>query len=253
MAMPPLEDWPVLLADLRRRCRGLDGAALVRAVASEMFPGRIAVASSFGAEAAVMLDIVAEADPAIPVIFLDTGKLFGETLRYRETLTKRLGLTDVRIVKPEPRDVAAQDPDGILWTRDPDACCALRKVAPLARALEPFDAWITGRKRFHGGVRARVETIELDDDGRVKLNPLATWSRERILAHFQARGLPAHPLVADGYLSIGCMPCTDLPRPGEGVRDGRWTGLDKTECGIHLGAGPSPRRSGSGRAGGAKR
>jgi phosphoadenosine phosphosulfate reductase len=231
------EDWPVLLAELRRRYRGLDGAALVRAVASEAFPGRIAVASSFGAEAAVMLDIVADADPTIPVIFLDTGKLFGETLRYREALTKRLGLTDVRIVKPDPEDAATQDPDGVLWTRDPDACCALRKVAPLARALAPFYAWITGRKRFHGGVRGRVETIELDDDGRVKLNPLATWSRERILAHLKARELPAHPLVADGYLSIGCMPCTDLPRPGAGVRDGRWSGLDKTECGIHLGAG----------------
>jgi phosphoadenosine phosphosulfate reductase len=237
MSTPPLEDWPVLLPELRRRYRGLDAVALVRAVSIEAFPGRIAVASSFGAEAAVMLDIVAEANPAIPVIFLDTDKLFGETLRYREALTEHLGLTDVRIVKPDPEDVAAKDPDGVLWTRDPDACCALRKVAPLARALGPFDAWITGRKRFHGGVRARVETIELDDDGRVKLNPLATWSRDRILAHFQARDLPAHPLVTDGYLSIGCMPCTALPQPGQGVRDGRWSGLDKTECGIHLGAG----------------
>jgi phosphoadenosine phosphosulfate reductase len=144
-----------------------------------------------------------------------------------------LDLQDVRIVRPEPEAVVARDPDGILWMQKPDACCALRKVEPLARALEGFDAWVSGRKRFHGGVRAGVATIEADAD-RIKINPLATWTRERILAHFVARNLPAHPLVADGYLSIGCMPCTDRVKPGDGLRDGRWAGQDKDECGIHL-------------------
>jgi phosphoadenosine phosphosulfate reductase len=221
--------------ELRRRYGALDGIEMLRAMAAE-FPGRIAVTSSFGAEAAVMLDLVAHADPAIPVIFLDTGKLFGETLRYRETVTALLGLEDVRIVRPEPAAVKARDPNGVLWRDNPNACCALRKVEPLARALEPFDAWISGRKRFHGGIRSTIETIEADA-GRIKVNPLASWTQERIHAHFKARNLPAHPLVADGYLSIGCMPCTEPPRPGAGVRDGRWAGQDKTECGIHLGGG----------------
>jgi phosphoadenosine phosphosulfate reductase len=220
-------------AELLRRYDGLDGLDLLRPIVRDEFPGRIAVSSSFGAEAAVMLDLVAQADPATPVIFLDTGKLFGETIRYRQTLTALLGLADVRIVRPKDADVQTRDPDGILWMQDPDACCALRKVEPFARALDGFDAWVTGRKRFHGGQRGRLPTIEADA-GRVKINPLATWSRERILAHFSARHLPPHPLVADGYLSIGCMPCTERVKPGQGVRDGRWAGQDKDECGIHL-------------------
>ena len=223
-------------AELLRRYGALDGLDLLRVMIKVEFPGRIAVSSSFGAEAAVMLDLVAQADPATPVIFLDTGKLFGETIRYRQTLTALLGLRDVRIVRPTEAEVAKRDPDGILWTLNPDACCALRKVEPFALALEGFDAWITGRKRFHGGSRAAVPTIDAEA-GRVKINPLATWSRERILAHFVERHLPPHPLVADGYLSIGCMPCTDRVKPGQGLRDGRWSSTDKDECGIHGGLG----------------
>jgi phosphoadenosine phosphosulfate reductase len=220
-------------AELSRRYQGLEGLDLLRPILAEEFPGRIVVSSSFGAEAAVMLDLVAQADPVTPVIFLDTGKLFGETIRYRQTLTALLGLTDVRIVRPAETEVQRRDPDGILWMRNPDACCALRKVEPFSLALDGFDAWITGRKRFHGGGRAGVPVFEADA-GRVKINPLATWTRERILAQFVARRLPPHPLVADGYLSIGCMPCTERVKPGQGVRDGRWAGTDKDECGIHL-------------------
>ena len=221
------------VAALLRKYNGLDGLDLLRPIIHDEFPGRIAVSSSFGAEAAVMLDLVAQADPATPVIFLDTGKLFGETIRYRQTVTALLGLKDVRIVRPDEAEVQARDPDGILWMQNHDACCALRKVEPFARALDGFDAWITGRKRFHGGQRGTLPTIEAED-GRIKINPLAAWSRERILAHFVERHLPAHPLVVDGYLSIGCMPCTDRVKPGQGVRDGRWAGTDKDECGIHL-------------------
>lgn len=220
-------------AELLARYDGLDGLGLLRPIIADEFPGRIAVSSSFGAEAAVMLDLVAQADPSTPVIFLDTGKLFGETIRYRQTVTALLGLKDVRIVRPAEAEVHKRDPDGILWMQNHDACCALRKVEPFALALEGFNAWITGRKRFHGGQRGALPTIEAED-GRVKINPLATWSRERILAHFAERHLPPHPLVADGYLSIGCMPCTERVKPGQGVRDGRWAGTDKDECGIHL-------------------
>lgn len=209
---------------------------LLRRMLCQVFPGRIAQVSSFGAESAVLLHMTAEIDPAVPVIFLDTGKLFGETLRYRDTLIARLGLTDVRSVQPEAARIDRADPKGALWLHNPNRCCHLRKVLPLERALTGFDAWITGRKRYQGASRDSLAPIELVD-GRVKINPLAGWSRGDLEAYRAAHDLPEHPLVADGFLSIGCMPCTDRVAPGEDVRAGRWRGHDKTECGIHLPAG----------------
>lgn len=204
------------------------------AAAAQEFAGRIALVSSFGAESAVLLDLVAQVDPALPVVFLDTGKLFGETLRYRDKLVSRLGLTDVRVIRPDPAAVAAADPDGILWTQNHDRCCHVRKVEPLARALAPFDAWISGRKRFQGATRAALPRVEADGR-RVKINPLADWSRADLDRAFADRDLPRHPLEEDGFLSIGCMPCTDRVAPGEDIRAGRWRdNAGKTECGIHL-------------------
>lgn len=226
------------LEALQRRYGGLSGSELLRPLVRDEFRGRIALVSSFGAEAAVLLAMAAEVDPGIPVIFLDTGKLFGETLRYRDTLIKRLGLTDVRTIEPDPAELKAADPEGLLWQSSPDACCHVRKTIPLDRALRGFDAWITGRKRFQASTRAALDSVEQDDDGRFKVNPLATWSRDRIQAEFDRRDLPRHPLEADGFLSIGCMPCTDRVAPGQDPRSGRWAGLNKTECGIHLSAVP---------------
>lgn len=195
--------------------------------------GRAAVVSSFGAESAVMLHLVAEVAERTPVIFLDTGKLFDATLRYRDTLIERLGLTDVRSVRPDPALLAQADPDGALWRRDPDACCDLRKVVPLDAALDGFDAWISGRKRFHGGSRAALPITERSPGGRTKINPLAGWSAADIAAYMREHELPHHPLGAEGYRSIGCVTCT-LPVGADApVRAGRWAGLTKTECGIH--------------------
>lgn len=219
---------------LLRRYGGLNAPELLGVVIRRVFPGRIALVSSFGSESAVLLDLVAQVDPATPVIFVNSGKLFGETLHYRDELVGRLGLTDVREARPDLAGVAAADPDGVLWRSDPDHCCALRKVEPLARAMTGFEAWITGRKRFQGGLRADLPAIEADADGRVKINPLASWTHSHIDAHFAARGLPRHPLEADGFPSIGCMPCTDRTLPGEAPRAGRWRNCGKTECGIHL-------------------
>jgi phosphoadenosine phosphosulfate reductase len=187
----------------------------------------------------VLLAMVAEVDPGTPVLFLDTGKMFGETLRYRDRLVARLGLSDVRTIAPEPVSLAMSDADGMLWSEDPDACCALRKVAPLGRALAGFDAWVSGRKRYQGGQRAALPIFETGADGRIKINPLAGWSRSRVTAELLRRDLPRHPLEADGYLSIGCYTCTDRVRPGEDLRAGRWRGLAKNECGIH---NPAPPR-----------
>ncbi|MEW5703694.1 MAG: phosphoadenylyl-sulfate reductase [Pseudomonadota bacterium] len=210
----------------------LDGLALLRVMIEKEFRGRIALGSSFGAEAGVLLALVAEIDPATPVLFLDTRKLFEETLRYKETLVARLGLTDVRVLRPDAAELVAEDPDATLWSRDYDACCDLRKVRPLNRALGDFDAWITGRKRFHGDGRTTLPTIEAED-GKIKINPLVRWSQADIAAEFKARDLPPHPLVAQGYLSIGCTTCTRRIEPNEEIRAGRWAASDKTECGIH--------------------
>ncbi|WP_442943588.1 phosphoadenylyl-sulfate reductase [Nitrospirillum sp. BR 11752] len=220
-------------ADLARTYAGLTGPALLEPLLTRELKGEIALVSSFGAESAVLLHMVAAIDPATPVLFLNTGKLFGETLRYRRELVAKLGLTDAREIKPLPEDEAARDADGLLWRANPDACCRFRKVEPLNRALEGFGAWITGRKRFQAATRADLVIIEATE-GRLKINPLADWGRDDLVAYMDRHDLPHHPLEADGYLSIGCMPCTDRVAAGEDGRSGRWAGLGKTECGIHL-------------------
>jgi phosphoadenosine phosphosulfate reductase len=217
---------------LHRHYGELAAEPLLRAMLEVEFPGRIAVVSSFGAESALILALVAEIDPATPVIFLDTQKHFSDTLSYRDRLSAHLGLTDVRSVQPLVTDLASADADGDLWNTNPDACCHLRKVVPLERALGGFDAWITGRKRFHSGQRADLDTIEAVDS-RIKINPLARWSLAQVASEFRARGLPRHPLVTQGYPSIGCAPCTRRVANDAPARAGRWAGADKTECGIH--------------------
>jgi phosphoadenosine phosphosulfate reductase len=193
---------------------------------------RLALVSSFGTESAALLKVMADVDPAIPVIFLDTGWLFEETLAYRDTLVATLGLRDVRSIKPLEETLRRQDPDRELWYSDPDACCFIRKVEPLKRALAPFGAWINGRKRFQGGLRAAMPVVE-DDGIRLKFNPFANVSREEIEAIYAQAKLPPHPLVASGFLSVGCMPCTSRTSPDEDTRAGRWRGRAKSECGIH--------------------
>jgi phosphoadenosine phosphosulfate reductase len=209
-----------------------EGVALLRRAITRDFAGRFAIVSSFGADSAMLLALAAEIDPAVPVLFLDTGKHFTETLAYRDTLVARLGLRDVRSITPDPARVADRDPRGDLHLFIPDDCCALRKVAPLERALVPFAAWATGRRRHQSATRAALPFVE-HVDGRVKINPLADWSAERIQAELVRRDLPRHPLVERGYPSIGCAPCTRAIRPGEDPRAGRWAGRGKTECGIH--------------------
>jgi phosphoadenosine phosphosulfate reductase len=203
-------------------------AAALRAVGRD----RLAVVSSFGTESAALLKVMADVDPAIPVIFLDTGWLFEETLAYRDTLIAALGLRDVRSVKPLEKTLDQADSERDLWFSDPDACCRIRKVEPLARALAPFDAWINGRKRFQGGARAAIAVVE-EDGVRLKFNPFANLSRKDIAAIYADAKLPPHPLSVSGYLSVGCMPCTSRTEPDEDARAGRWRGRAKTECGIH--------------------
>lgn len=220
------------LEELTARFETMTSLDVVATAVRDLFRGRIAVATSFGAESAVLLHLVAQADPATPVLFVDTGKLFGETKRHRDALVDRLGLRDVRTLAPDPAAIAAADPDGFLFRDDPDRCCALRKVEPFAAALTPFAAWINGRKRHHGQARADLPLVEADGP-RIKLNPLAAWTQADIEDHLRRHDLPRHPLVADGFASIGCMPCTTRVSADETPRAGRWRGWGKTECGLH--------------------
>lgn len=207
---------------------------LRQAILSE-FPGKIALVSSFGAESAALLHLVADIDSSLPIIFLDTEKHFAQTLSYRKKLARELGLTNIRDIHPDPEALAQQDGDGDLWKRNADACCTLRKVAPLTGALEGFDAWITGRKQFHGGGRVNLPAFEASGD-HIKVNPLIRWGAPEVTDYVASHNLPPHPLVEQGYPSIGCWPCTHPAAAGDDIRAGRWRGAAKTECGIHTAA-----------------
>jgi phosphoadenosine phosphosulfate reductase len=218
--------------ELDRALRDASPHEVIAAALKAVGRDQLALVSSFGTESAALLKVMADVDPSIPVIFLDTGWLFEETLAYRDTLIDKLGLRDVRSIKPDEATLSREDGERELWFSDPDACCRIRKVEPLARALKPFAAWINGRKRFQGGLRAAIPVVEADG-ARLKFNPFANVSREEIEAIFKLAELPQHPLVASGFLSVGCMPCTSRAAPDEDARAGRWRGRGKTECGIH--------------------
>ena len=218
-------------AALQARFADVPAAVMLTAVLDELY-SRIAIVSSFGAESAVLLHLVAQVDPATPVLFTDTAHMFADTLAYRDTLTARLGLTDVRTIRPDPLRLATRDGANERWGYDPDGCCEIRKVEPLARALTGFEAWISGRKGFQANTRAALPRFEADA-GRLKINPLADWTKAELDAYFAAHDLSRHPLEAKGYRSIGCAPCTSPVAPGEDLRAGRWRGSNKVECGIH--------------------
>lgn len=220
------------LKSLNERVQGLDASELLRVCIEQEFKGRLVAVSSFGSESVVLLHLMAQIDASVPVVFLNTGKLFGETMRYRDRLQEVLGLQDVRAIGPHADDLKARDPGGMLWQSDPDACCTIRKVLPLQRALQGFDAEITGRKRFQTLSRNAIAPVEVNG-GRFVINPLWDWSLNDLKEHILAHNLPRHPLVEDGYLSIGCIPCTQRVKDEADYRSGRWAGQDKDECGIH--------------------
>ena len=205
---------------------------LLAAMINVEFAGKIALASSFGAESAVLLHMAANISPDLPVLFLNTGQLFEQTKQYCHDLTKLLALKNVQFVEPDQDDLRRLDLNNDLWQSDPDSCCNIRKTLPLASILSQFDAWITGRKRFQNNIRAELELIE-GDDKHIKINPLLSWSQAQLNDYMMKNNLPPHPLVREGYLSIGCRPCTVKVSAGEDARAGRWAMSEKTECGIH--------------------
>ena len=212
----------------------MDAVGVLRQAASEILPGDLAIVSSFGADSAVLLHIVAQVDPSLPVYFLETGKHFRETLDYVETLKRHLGLRNVVALRPDAGDVARFDPNGELWETDPDSCCHIRKTEPLDAAVAQYGGWVTGRKRFQTKERGVLPHFELTSDDRIKVNPLAYFSDADVNQYKRDHGLPEHPLFESGYKSIGCAPCTTTVAEGEDPRAGRWRGLNKKECGIHF-------------------
>ena len=224
---------------LNNMFRGIDTPDMLRTLLRENMLGDVAIVSSFGAESAILLHLIAQIDPSVPVIFLETGKHFPETLVYRDLLIERLSLTDLRNITPDEASIATKDQTGLRWSYDPDGCCEIRKVIPLAKALAPFDAQFTGRKGFQSSTRAGLPRFEVED-GRLKVNPLASWSKDDLAAYFETHDLPPHPLVDQGYPSIGCAPCTSIVKSGEDPRAGRWRGWDKVECGIHTAVDNDP-------------
>lgn len=224
-------------AALNAQFAGASPEDVLRAVLVDGVAGRVALVSSFGAESAVLLHLASRIDPAVPVLFLETGKHFEETLGYRDLLVRQLGLTNLINLYPDPTALANKDESGLRWSYDPDGCCEIRKVAPLAKAMTQFDASLTGRKAFQSASRADLPVFELDtsdSSGRLKVNPLISLTKTDLDAYIAAHDLPPHPLVAQGYPSIGCSPCTSKVADGEDPRSGRWKGWDKTECGIHV-------------------
>jgi len=228
-----LQEAEERLSAMLSKYGNMDAHALLEVMLKEEFEGKIAVSSSFGAEAAVLLKLISDVAKDTPVLFIDTGHLFEETIQYKATLQEHLGLSNIVTVSPEPVHLDNADKDATLHERDTDYCCHIRKVLPFEKALGPYAAWVSGRKRFQNSERAALQPIELDVDGRFKINPLYNWDYDKVIAEFKAMALPKHPLVDKGYPSIGCGPCTRAVKDGEDQRAGRWSGKEKTECGIH--------------------
>jgi len=224
---------PLVSDDTFSHWLGLQGLGLLESVLSHADTLRIAVTSSFGSESAVLLDLVAQVNKATPVIFVDTGRLFAATTDYRDQLADHLGLSNVQTLKAPALLVENTDPQGTLFETDPDACCHVRKVMPYAQALSEFEVLIGGRKRHHGDKRSDLKTVELSGP-HIKVNPLAHFTPTDIQSAFKNRNLPPHPLVQEGYSSLGCEPCTLKSCAAGNVRAGRWKGRKKTECGIHF-------------------
>ncbi len=231
------------VAALNGRYKHHSAPAVLERAHNDPDVGKLTMVSSFGAESVALLHLVSMVDRNVPVIFVDTEMLFAETLEYQLEIAERLNLTNMQIIRASDATLNAEDPDGTLHQRDTDACCALRKTRPLQKALRGYDGWITGRKRFQAGTRAQLEFFEVEDfTGRIKVNPLAYWAPEDVRAYMEENRLPKHPLVAKGYPSIGCAPCTSPVKPGEDPRSGRWRGQEKTECGIHFDNGKMVRK-----------
>lgn len=201
------------------------------------FTGRIGISTAFGAEGCLLIDLAVKVDPKVPVFYIDTGFAFAETTALKAKIEQKYGIA-IQVFEPVQSVAEQAATHGEkLHDRDPDRCCALRKVEPLQRALGGLDSWISARRRDMASTRVNIPVLELvlQADGRqlVKVNPLAAWNRTDVWKYILANEVPYNPLYDEGFASIGCWPCTRAIKPGEDERAGRWAGKGKTECGIH--------------------
>ena len=204
----------------------------IRLLIEDIFLNRISYVSSFGAESAIILHMISKINKGFPIVFINTLKLFQETIDYKNYLKKSLGLQNIIEIQPEIEELKQADRNNDLWKTDTNKCCELRKVKPLNKALKNYDAWFSGRKSFHSDTRQENTMVEFHDDKYI-VSPLLSWKRAEIENYFVGNNLERHPLVAQSYLSIGCTHCTSKTIDINDVRSGRWVGSTKTECGIH--------------------
>jgi len=238
----PLDPVAVRVDALNRHYRHHSATMVLEHALRDPMIGRIAMVSSFGAESVVLLHMASVIDRTTPVLFIDTEMLFPETLTYQQEVSEHLGLTDLRVIHASRTASSLADPQGNLHKENPDQCCALRKSIPLHAALHGFDSWITGRKRYQATSRAALEFFEPEGVARIKVNPLVHWNKSDVQDYLVNNRLPRHPLVAQGYPSIGCAPCTSKVAKGEDPRAGRWRNQEKIECGIHFENGKMIRK-----------
>ncbi|MEE2694747.1 MAG: phosphoadenylyl-sulfate reductase [Pseudomonadota bacterium] len=196
------------------------------------FKDDIAYVCSFGSESAIILHMISEIKNDLPIIMLNTNFLFSETLEYRDYLLKRLKLTNFKEIFPDSSDIETADKNNDLWKKNPDSCCNIRKVVPLQKELEKYTSWISGRKSYHEGERRNIKSFEYLN-GKIVINPLADVEKGFVDAYFKNKKINRHPLVDQGYLSIGCINCTVKTIDVNDPRSGRWHNKLKTECGIH--------------------
>lgn len=227
------DELRALVESHQARFAGSDAAELLGWAAQE-FGDALAVACSMAADT-ILPALVSQSIPDVDVLFLETGFHFPETHQTRDALASQWPVTVIDVLPTLSVEQQDEQHGPRLYERDPGACCGIRKVEPLARALSGYDAWVTGIRREDNALRASAQLLEWDPTHQmVKLNPIAAWSFEDVLDFATSHGVPVNPLLSDGYPSIGCQPCTRRVAPGEDPRAGRWAGLAKTECGIHL-------------------
>lgn len=203
--------------------------------AIKQFAGKIALTSSFGPESGTLLHMVSEIDKSVPVLFLETGYHFPETLEYKKKLTDRFGLTQVLDLKAdtERKKKVVEEYQGVPYEKNPDLCCQINKVEPLDAALKNYSAWMSGIRRRQTDFRKSIRIIEEYEGGIYKISPLANFTSREAWWYLKEHQIPQHPLYEKGYLSIGCWPCTRPVQEGDDERSGRWAGKAKKECGIH--------------------
>ena len=199
------------------------------------FMPKVAMTSSFGPESGVLLHMTSRVDPAVPVLFLETGFHFPETLGYKKQLVEMFGLKNVIDLKADParRAKLVEDYQGVPYEKNPDLCCQIHKVEPLDEALKGYDAWMSGIRRHQTDFRKSVRILELYEGGIYKISPLVNMTSRDTWWYLKEHNIPQHPLYEKGYLSIGCWPCTRPIQAGDDERSGRWAGKAKKECGIH--------------------